>query len=92
LPEGFNLKLNGSCVIRRIGRNTIGFYIRYGQVVKIIRLNPTAEFVFRLLEKGCSRQEIVLQLVKAYNIDTARAEEDIDVFIEALKKHNMLAN
>lgn len=86
------MKLNGNCVIRQIGRNTIGFYMRYGQVVKIIRLNPTAEFVFRLLEKGCSRQELVRQLVMAYNIDIARAEEDVDVFVEALKKHNMLAH
>jgi hypothetical protein len=84
------LKLEGSYVIKKIGRHIIAFTVRAGKVEKIIRLNPTAEFIWRILENGCTKQELVDRVVKEYNITTDRAVEDVNIFIELLHHHNLL--
>ena len=58
-------------VIKRFGRNIIAFTVS-SRRVEIIRLNPTAEFICRMLKNDCSKQDIVERLSREYSIDADR--------------------
>ncbi len=84
------MRLDKNFVIKRFGRNIIAFTVSSRRVEKIIQLNPTAEFICRMLKNDCSKQDIVERLSREYSIDADRAAEDVSVFIESLRRHDLL--
>ena len=57
----------------------------------MITLNETGKFIWELLEKGATEEEIVNKLLKEC-IDAERAQVEVDVknFIKKLKEDNIL--
>lgn len=53
----------------------------------ILKLNSTSAFLWKELSNHeQSRSDLVIALVNEFSIDTKRAVQDVDVFIEKLKK------
>jgi hypothetical protein len=54
-------------------------------------LNETATLVWRALEKGLSKEEIVGQLTAAYDVTPEHAAASIDALVNSLRSHKLLA-
>lgn len=51
-----------------------------------MKLNDTAAIVWRGIEEGLSRDQIVARVVESYDVDEPRAAADVDTFLQALVK------
>lgn len=71
-------KVADSCVVVPVGAATLDFN-------GMIQLNETGAFLFEILQKGASKEELVKALLKEYNVDAAAAEQDTEQFIGKLK-------
>lgn len=56
----------------------------------IINLNETGAFLFELLQKGAERDELVDKMLEEYDVDPAKAENDIDIFIQKVRDADVL--
>ena len=56
----------------------------------IIKLSESGAFLWELLEKGCSREELIARLLEEYAVDEATAAADIDRFIAKLREADLL--
>ena len=56
----------------------------------IINLNETGAFLFRLLQNGADREELLSKLLDEYEVTPQKAEKDIDLFIEKVKDADIL--
>lgn len=52
----------------------------------MMKLNDTGCFLWKKLEYGCDRKELVSSLVEAYDVDEATATRGVDSFIAELSK------
>ncbi|MEG6523571.1 PqqD family protein [Desulfotomaculum sp. 1211_IL3151] len=73
----------GNNVVVAIGKATLDFN-------GLISLNDTGTFLWKLLEKGANKEELLLAILDEYDIDEARAKRDITEFIEKLKGADLL--
>ena len=56
----------------------------------IINLNETGAFLFRLLQNGAEREELLSKLLDEYEVTPQKAAKDIDLFIEKVKDADIL--
>ena len=56
----------------------------------IINLNETGAFLFRILQNGTSREELISKMLDEYEVTEQKAEKDIDLFIEKVKDADIL--
>ncbi len=56
----------------------------------MVKLNDTAAFVFKLLQKKNSLKKIVSKVVKKYGVDKETAQNDVESIIEQFKKAGFL--
>lgn len=56
----------------------------------IINLNETGAFLFRILQNGASREELLSKLLDEYEVTPQKAEKDIDLFIVKVKDADIL--
>lgn len=56
----------------------------------MISLNSTGRFLWERLEKGASAQELKDALMEAYDVSAAKAQTDVDAFIEKLSQNGFL--
>ena len=53
--------------------------------------NGTGALIWKSLAKGASRESLIGLIVHEFGIDTARATEDTDAFLDTLCAHGLLA-
>ena len=56
----------------------------------IINLNETGAFLFKLMQSGIDREELISKMLDEYEVTPQKAEEDIDLFIEKVKGADIL--
>ena len=56
----------------------------------IITVNETAKFIWRLLEKGAEKQEVISALAKECNISEEEIASDVEEFILTLERENII--
>lgn len=76
-------KVADSYVVVPVGKQTLDFN-------GIINLNETGAFLFGLLQNGADRDVLVEKLLEEYEVDRARAQADIDKFLERVKEADVL--
>jgi len=56
-------------------------------------LNPTASFIWRLLEEKeeLSRERILQEVMENFEVEQEQAEKDVDEFIENLLKEELIS-
>lgn len=54
------------------------------------RLNATAAHVWRLLERGAGRAELLASLLETFEVDEATASAELDRLMEALRDRRLV--
>ena len=57
---------------------------------RIMSLNGTGAFLWRMLENGAERDELAEALVREYDTDRQTAEKDLDAFIARLREKALI--
>lgn len=57
---------------------------------RVFSLNETGAFMWRLLEQGATKEELLAALRQEYEVDEAEARADIDAFLESLESMGVL--
>lgn len=57
----------------------------------MITLNDTGRFLWELLEKGAEKEDLLRAMLSEYAVEEAVAREHIDLFVQKLNKHGLLA-
>lgn len=57
---------------------------------EIMSLNEAGAFLWRILEKGAEKEDLVKYLVAEYEIDTITAENDVDRFLNQLREKALI--
>lgn len=84
IKNGYILrKLGDAAVVVPVGDDVI-------DVRGMITLNDTAAFLWDTLQAPKTLDSLTASLMDTYDVDTARAREDIERFIALLRKHDLL--
>ena len=82
IKEGFMLReVAGSYVVVAVGK-------RSEQFNGMVNMNETGAFLWKLVEKGASREELLDGLLQAYEVEPEKAAQDVDKFISILQKND----
>ncbi len=76
-------KVADSYVVVPVGSMTLDFN-------GIINLNDTGAFLFKVLQSGADKQELVDKLLEEYDVTFDTAKADTDSFIKKLKDADIL--
>lgn len=86
------MKIKDGFILREIAGNFI--VIAIGNAVKdfngVITLNDTGAFLWKQLEKGATKEQLLEALLNEYEVDNQVAEQHIDKFIEKLTNAQLL--
>lgn len=75
--------IGGENVVVSIGSNIANFN-------GVITLNDTAAFLWRSLNTAVSKEKLVEELCREYDVSEEKAEKDIEQFLQVLKEHDIL--
>ena len=83
IREGFLLRnVAGNNVVVPIGQATLDFN-------GMMSLNETGAFLFEKMIEGTTKEQLIEQLMSQYEIDADTAKNDVEEFIEKVKKENL---
>ena len=88
------MKLKYEFVINNVAGETVAVSVgnNDGQFNGYIKLNETGAFIFKMLQKETTREEIITALIKEYSDVTPEdAAESVDGLLEKLNKAELLA-
>lgn len=78
IKEGFILReVAGSYLVVAVGKAVKEFN-------GVVNLNETGQFLWKLLEKSATEEEMVNALLEEYDVDRATAEADVKSFVDKL--------
>ncbi len=84
IKPGFMLREVAGCsVVVAIGADTMNFN-------GMINLNETGTFLWRLLEKGATIEELVDSTLAEYDIDKETANRDIFLFLNKMREAELI--
>ena len=84
IKEGFIIReVAGSFVVVAVGSAAKEFS-------GIINLNETGAFLWKALEKGATKDELVAKLLAEYEVDEATARADVDAFVQKLQENQLV--
>ncbi len=79
IKDGYLLReVAGSNIVVPVGEGAIDFS-------GVITLNEVGAFIWKILEKGASREDILEKMLSEYDVDKETAEKDIEEYISALR-------
>lgn len=82
--KGFMLrKVADKNVVVPIGQASVDFN-------GIINLNDTGAFLWNILSKGCTYDELVSSLLSEYDVNEDIAKRDIDVFLKTARDADVI--
>lgn len=87
------MKINENFVLKKIAGSTVVMPVgdAVNKVRGMIKLNSTAEIIWKALEKETDFQSVVDEVKKnCNNVDEASLTEDVTAFLEQLKKLEIL--
>lgn len=85
IKDGFILKnVAGNYIIVPVGGELV-------DLGAMITANETGAFLWEKMKEDVSKDELVDALMKEYDVEESIAREDIDAFLDILKKNNMLS-
>lgn len=84
IKEGFMLReVAGSYVVVAVGK-------RSEQFNGMVNMNETGAFLWKLVEQGASRDELLSRLLETYEAAEEKAEQDVDKFISILQQNDFV--
>ena len=58
---------------------------------QIMSLNETGAFLWRIIENGAERDQLVESLTREYDVDAQTAAADVDAFLNSLRERSLIA-
>ena len=88
------LKIKEGYVLKNIADNYVVVSVGEGNVDfnSMITTNETGAFLWEILEKGASKEDLVKAVLAEYDVDEAIVAADVDKFIQKLTDKNILAD
>ena len=84
IKNGFVIReIAGECVVIALGEASKSFN-------GMIKLNESARILWKQLEKGCEKEDMIAAVTEAYDVDRKTVEADVDRFLDTLKGANIL--
>lgn len=86
------MKIKGDFVLRKIADSVVVVPVGATAVDfgSMLNLNETGAFLFELLQKGATKEELLASMLNEYDVTSEKAEADIDKFIKKLKDADIL--
>ena len=78
------MKIKSGFILKEIAGENVLMFLDSSLKNKVITLNETGAFIFKLLSEGKEVNEITASLLSEYDIDEANAASDVAKFIQAL--------
>ena len=86
------MKIKDGFVLREVAGSYI--VVAVGEAVKnfngIINLNETGAFLWEILAKGATKEELVAKLLEEYDVDEKTATKDVGTFINKLSEAKLV--
>ena len=60
------------------------------EVKGLIAMSESAAMLYEMLQKECSREDLIAALMAEYEVDEAVATEDTEAFLNQMRQLNML--
>lgn len=86
------MKIKDNFVLKKIAGSYVVVPVRTRAVdfSGIIKLSESGAFLWKLLEKGADREELIAAMLDEYAVDEATAAADIDRFIAKLSEADLI--
>lgn len=86
------MKVKKDFILKRIAGSYVVVPVRSRAVdfSGIIKLSETGAFLWKLLEKGADREDLIAALLDEYLVDEATASADVDRFIARMNEVGLL--
>ena len=85
------MKIKPAFIIRKLADNYVVVPVNnQNEFQGMIQLNQTGAFIWQQLEAGKNEDEILSLMLEKYEISLEKAKEDITLFIEKLRKDNLI--
>lgn len=78
------MKIKSGFILKEIAGENVLMFLDPALKNKVITLNETGAFLFRLISEGKGENELVSSLLAEYEIDEASASADVKKFIGVL--------
>ena len=87
------MKLNYHFVIREVSGQSVAVAVGtdHDKFNGMVKLNHTGAFLMELLnDRDLSREELLQAMVARYDVTEERASENLDTFLDVLRRGNLL--
>ncbi len=86
------LKIKDGFILREVSETFIVLAVgaRVKEFNGMITLNETGAYLWKILEKGSTKEELVKALIKEYDVAEELANKDVDAFINKMKGAGLL--
>ena len=77
-------------------REVVDYYVVIGTGAdayrpnEILSLNETGAFLWKILEGGAAKQDLIDHLVLEYEVDEETAAKDVEAFLDQLRRNSMI--
>ncbi|MDO5388949.1 MAG: PqqD family protein [Clostridia bacterium] len=86
IKEGYLLReVAGSNIVVPVGEGAMDFS-------GVITLNEVGAFIWKILETGAEKEEIVEKMLSEYDVDKTTAENDVEEYIRELRGADLIAD
>ena len=86
------MKIKEGFILREVADSFI--VVAVGEAVKtfngIVNLNETGAFLWKALEQGATKEELLEKLTAEYDVDEDTAKKDIDAFVAKLEEAKLV--
>ena len=86
------MKIKDGFILREVAGSFV--VVAVGEAVKefngIVNLNETGAFLWKMLEKGATKEQLIKALLDEYDVDETTAEKDVAAFIEKLQEAKLV--
>ena len=86
------MKIKDGFILREVAGSFI--VVAVGEAVKnfngIVNLNETGAFLWKILEKGAEKEDLIKALLAEYEVDEKTADTDVSAFIEKLREAKLV--
>lgn len=81
IKEGYMLRdVAGNHVVVPMGKEAADFN-------GMVNLNETGAFLWKMMEKECTRDQLVLALLEEYDVTEEKAKSGVDIFIQKVMEN-----
>lgn len=88
------MKIKKGLILKEVAGNYL--VVAVGSAVKTVKgmitLNETGAFLWKLVEQGTDRADLIKNLLNEYEVDEQTASKDVDTFIKSLEDAKLLEN